>query len=307
VIVLGNEKGGVGKSTIAMHVAIALSNLGQRVATIDLDLRQKSLTHYVENRCQWARHCRVELATPTHFCVPRGCTQNLEDNEAIEFTGFVDALTSVEDSHDFIVIDTAGSDGHLTRLAHSMANTLITPINDSFIDFDVLASVDPAGYAITGESHYAHLVREARQQRRLADGIQLDWLVVRNRVSTLDGRTNERVLAGLEELGQRVGFRSGEGLAERLVYREFFPRGLTVVDEVAESTHGVSPNMSHAAARAELMRLMGELKLNFDERQQRRAAAHAEWVASREVPMEVHEIIADQCPDSEVRKHAPHL
>ena len=99
VIVLGNEKGGVGKSTIAMHLAIALSNLGQRVATIDLDLRQKSLTHYVENRRQWARHCRVELATPTHFCVPRGCTQNLEDNEAIEFTGFVDALTSVEDSH----------------------------------------------------------------------------------------------------------------------------------------------------------------------------------------------------------------
>jgi chromosome partitioning protein len=293
VIVLGNEKGGVGKSTIAMHVAIALLSLGQRVATLDLDLRQKSLTHYVENRRQWARHCRIELSTPSHFCIPRGCTQSLDDNEAIEFTGFVDALTAIEDTHDFIVIDTAGSDSHLTRLAHSMANTLITPLNDSFVDFDVLASIDPVGYAITGESHYAGLVREARQQRRLADGIQMDWLVIRNRLSTLDTRMNERVLTGLAQLATRLGFRTGEGLAERLVYREFFPRGLTVVDDVTESTHGVPANVSHSAARAELMDLIQELKLPLDERRQSRVAAHAEWAASRQAPIEMHEIIAE--------------
>ena len=54
VIVIGNEKGGTGKSTVSMHLAIALLNMGQRVATIDLDSRQKSLTHYVENRRAWA-------------------------------------------------------------------------------------------------------------------------------------------------------------------------------------------------------------------------------------------------------------
>jgi chromosome partitioning protein len=293
VIVLGNEKGGVGKSTIAMHAAIALLHLGQRVATLDLDLRQKSLTHYVDNRGHWARQSRTQLSMPSHFCIPRGCTQNLEDNEAIEFTGFVDALTAVEDDHDFIVIDTAGSDSHLTRLAHSMANTLITPLNDSFLDFDVLASVDPATYAVTGESHYARIVREARQQRRLADGIQMDWIVLRNRISTLDSHSNERMDAGLEELGQRLGFRSGTGLAERPVYREFFPRGLTVADEVAESTHGVRPNFSHGAARDELMNLLGELKLPLDERGQRRAAAQAEWTASGQGPIEVHDILAE--------------
>ncbi len=100
----------------------------------------------------------------------RGTAQKLDDNEAIEFTGFVDALSAVEHAHDFIVVDTAGSDNHMTRLAHSMADTLITPLNDSFVDFAVLGTVDPASYCVSGESHYARLVREARQQRRLVDG-----------------------------------------------------------------------------------------------------------------------------------------
>ena len=120
VIVMGNEKGGAGKSTIAMHVAVGLMNFGQRVATIDLDLRQKTLTHYVENRRVWAKHSGSSLGIPTHFCVARGSTQNLEDNETIEFAGFVDALTAVEQGHDFIVVDTAGSDNHLTRLARPL-------------------------------------------------------------------------------------------------------------------------------------------------------------------------------------------
>jgi chromosome partitioning protein len=143
VVVLGNEKGGAGKSTLAMHVAVALMNFGQRVATIDLDLRQKSFTQYIENRRVWAKHAGCALALPEHYCVARGLTQRLDDNEAIEFTGFVDALTAVEQTHDFIVVDTAGSDTHLTRLAHSMADTLITPLNDSFVDFAVLGTIDP--------------------------------------------------------------------------------------------------------------------------------------------------------------------
>src|SRR5437868_6664690 len=121
VLVLGNEKGGVGKSTIAMHLAVALLSFGQRVATIDLDLRQKSLTHYIENRRLWANQSGSDLAVPTHFSVPRGSSQNPAENEALEFTGFVDALIAVEQNHQFIVVDTAGFDNHLTRLAHSMA------------------------------------------------------------------------------------------------------------------------------------------------------------------------------------------
>ena len=292
VIVLGNEKGGAGKSTIAMHVAIALLNFGQRVATIDLDLRQKTLTHYVENRRTWAKQSARHLAVPSHCCVARGTTANPEDNENIEFSGFVDALTAVEQDHDFIVVDTAGSDNHLTRLAHSLANILITPLNDSFVDFDVLATVDPATFAVTGESHYARMVRESRQQRRLADDVQMDWVVVRNRLSSLDSRNKQRIIQGLSELATRLGFRSADALAERVVYREFFPRGLTALDNLDEKTLGTRPNLSHLTARHELLCLLDTLRLPFDERARRRAAAQAEWVARREEPLELHDLIA---------------
>jgi chromosome partitioning protein len=292
VVVLGNEKGGTGKSTIAMHLAIALINLGQRVATIDLDVRQKTLTHYIENRRQWARQCPCRLAAPTHFCVARGVTQNQESNESFEFTGFVDALTAAEQEHDFIVVDTAGSDHHLTRLAHSMANILVTPLNDSFVDFDVLGTIDPLTYAVTGESHYAGLVRESRQQRRLVDGVRMDWVVVRNRLTVADTRNKARIVNGLSELATRLGFRTGDALAERVVYRELFPRGLTALDDLDEKTLGTRPNMSHLAARRELVILLDTLKLPLDERARAHAAAQAEWIAVRDTPLELHDVLA---------------
>src|SRR5579864_1693895 len=108
VIVLGNEKGGSGKSTTAMHVAVALLQAGQRVATIDLDSRQKTFTHYVENRRDWARRCGGLLKAPTHFCISSGSTRRLDENEAIEFTRFADALASIDRAYDFLVIDTPG-------------------------------------------------------------------------------------------------------------------------------------------------------------------------------------------------------
>ena len=293
VVVLGNEKGGAGKSTIAMHIAVALMSFGQRVATIDLDLRQRSLTHYIDNRRNWAQHSGSALSLPIHYCVPRGSTQKLDDNEAIEFTGFVDALTAVEQTNDFIVIDTAGSDSHLTRLAHSMADTLITPLNDSFVDFAVLGTVDPATYAVTGESHYGKMVREARQQRRLVNGVLMDWVVLRNRLSMLDSRNNRRVVQVLGELSARLGFRSTDALAERVIYREFFPRGLTALDDLDEKTLGTRPGLAHATARQELMVLMQTLKLPLNERGQQKAAALAEWMAARVKPLELDDVVAE--------------
>jgi chromosome partitioning protein len=291
VVVLGNEKGGSGKSTTAMHVAVALMNLGQRVATIDLDSRQKSFTHYIENRRAWAKRARLKLKIPIHFCVARGSTLKLDENEAIEFAGFAEAVSSVEDSHDFVVVDTPGTDAYLMRLAHSMADTLITPLNDSFVDFDVLGTVDPTTFAVTGESHYSEMVREARRQRRLIDGVHMDWIVVRNRLSMLGSRNKRLVGEGLNELGARLGFRCADGLAERVIYREFFPRGLTALDALDEATLGTKPNLAHVTARQEVMSLIEALKLPLDERGQRRAAARAEWFSSQAQPLEVHELL----------------
>jgi chromosome partitioning protein len=289
--VLGNEKGGSGKSTIAMHVAVALLKAGQRVATIDLDSRQQSFTHYVENRRNWARRARLNLEVPVHYCVASGTGPKVDENEVAEFSAFAETIAIVEHNHDFVVIDTPGSDSYLMRLAHSMADTLITPLNDSFIDFDMLGTVDPSTYALTGTSLYSELVREARRQRRLVDQETMDWVAVRNRLSTLGSRNKRLLGEGLNELGRQLGFRCAEGFAERVIYREFFPRGLTALDDLDEPTLGTRPNMSHVTARQEVHALLGNLKLPLDERGRRRAAARSEWFSVVDKPLEVHDVV----------------
>jgi chromosome partitioning protein len=291
VIVLGNEKGGSGKSTTALHIAVALMKSGQRVATIDLDSRQKSFTHYVENRRDWGKRANIKLEVPSHYCIARGTSIKLDENEAIEFAGFAEAVTIVEKSHDFIVVDTPGTDNYLMRLAHSMADTLVTPLNDSFLDFDVLGTIDPTTFAVTGQSQYAEMVAETRRHRRLIDGALPDWIVVRNRLSMLGSRNRRLVGEGLNELALRLGFRFTDGFAERVIYREFFPRGLTALDDLDENTLGTRPNMSHVTAREEVMQLLGQLKLPLDERGQKRAAARAEWRSVATQPLEVHDLL----------------
>ena len=291
VVVLGNEKGGSGKSTTALHIAVALLKAGQRVATIDLDSRQQSFTHYIENRRAWAARARVNLEMPTHYCVARADGNSVEANEAQEFANFSKAISAIEHSHDVVVVDTPGNDTYLMRLAHSMADTLVTPLNDSFVDFDVLATLDPTNFTVTGESHYAEMVREARRQRRLVDGRLTDWIVVRNRLATLGSRNKRLVGEGIAELAKRMGFRSVDGFAERVVYREFFPRGLTALDDLDEATLGTRPNMSHLTAREEVITLLNSLRLPMSENGKRRAAARAEWYSVMDQPLQVHDVI----------------
>ena len=291
VIVLGNEKGGSGKSTLALHIAVALLKAGQRVATIDLDCRQRSFTRYIANRQAWSQHARLDLELPDHCCLTLGKTMQVADNEADEFQQFADAVAAVEHDHDFIVIDTPGSDSYLMRLAHSMADTLVTPINDSFLDFDVLGGVDPTTFEVTGTSHYAEMVIDARRRRRQLDGSDTDWIVVRNRLSTIGSRNNQMVAAGLKELAMRIGFRPLDGFAERVVYREFFPRGLTALDNLDAATLGTRPSMGHVTAREEVTDLLRRLKLPLDERGRRRAANRAEWFAQAGTPLELHDIV----------------
>jgi len=292
VVVLGNEKGGSGKSTVAMHVAVALMKAGQKVATVDLDSRQQSFTHYIHNRAAWAKRKGLDLELPTHHHIPRTEGPQVVDNEVAEFSAFARALEALEHSHDFVVVDTPGTDSYLMRLAHSMADTLITPLNDSFVDFDVLGTVDPATFAVTGTSHFAEMVREARRQRRVVDHATTDWIVVRNRLSMLGSRNKRLVGEGLRELSLRLGFRCIDGFAERVIFREFYPRGLTALDDLDEQTLGTRPSMSHVTARQEVEELLTALRLPFDERGLQRAAARAEWFAAAQQPLEMHDIVS---------------
>ena len=262
VIVVGNEKGGSGKSTVAMHVSIALLKLGHRVATLDLDTRQKSFTTYVENRRTWAEKSRNgrdnrALGMPDHFAIEHGS----ESAEAAGCTALADKIDGLAETYDFIVIDTPGRDGSLARLAHSMADTLVTPLNDSFVDFDLLGSVDPETFAVSGINHYAQMVDDIRKQRQMIDGRPIDWIVLRNRLSMTSTRNKRLVGQALTQLSQMLDFRCIDGFAERMIFREFFPRGLTALDDLNEATLGTRPTMSHVTARQEVAALINAMAL----------------------------------------------
>src|SRR5260370_409578 len=167
-----------------------------------------SLTGYINVRSAWARRTGLDLELPVYCCIKRGETMQIADNETSEFRQFMDAVSAIERKFDFIVIDTPGSDSYLMRLAHSMADTLVTPINDSFLDFDVLGTVDPLTYSVTGESHYAEVVRDIRRKRRRLDGASSDWIVVRNRLSMIGSRNKQLLVDGLHEMSFRLGCRS---------------------------------------------------------------------------------------------------
>jgi chromosome partitioning protein len=292
VIVVGNEKGGSGKSTVAMHIAIALTKSGQNAATIDLDTRQKSFTRYVENRRAWARQATRKLDIPEHFCFGN-LNYPSADEEAAGCKALEDTVDTLADRYGVVVIDTPGQDSYLARHAHSLSDILITPLNDSFVDFDVLGTIDPISFEVAGVSHYADMVREARRQRRLVDGGLTDWVVVRNRLSTLGSRNRRLVGEGVDSLAKQLGFRTVDGFAERVVYREFFPRGLTALDDLNEDTLGLRPTSSHVTARDEIKILIDSLRLPIDERGKRRAAARAEWIAAAAKPLDTHDLLAD--------------
>src|SRR6266404_5165801 len=286
VIVVGNEKGGSGKTTIAIHIAVALMKCGQRLATIDLDSRQRTLTHYIENRRASARRYNLDLELPTHLAIARAESARVDDNEATEFVDFDQAIAAIEHRHDFVVIDTPPHDSYLMRLAHSITDTLITPLNDSFLDLDVLAKVDPVTFAVTGISHYAALVRETRRHRRPVDGALIDWVVVRNRISPQRSSTAPVLCSCLQDLALDIGFRAATGYHERPIYRDLFPRGLTALAELCETMPGIDGEAAHLPARGEVEGLLEALKLPINDRGRRRAALRAEWFASHDSPLD---------------------
>ena len=259
VIVVANEKGGSGKSTLSIHLSVALLKAGYRVATIDLDIRQRTLTRFFENRASWGRSAPWKVELPKHFAPDRAESPNREDNETAEFAVFAEAIGEVEHDYEFVVIDTPASDSYLMRLAHSLADTLISPMNDSFIDMDVLSRVHHDRNERGKVAQYAEIVIEARRKRRLVDNGLIDWVLVRNRVASLQSNNARQVDQTLRRLAAELRFRVAEGLHDRVIFRELFPLGLTALDQLEEAHHTLTP--SQQSARREIDTLLQELRL----------------------------------------------
>lgn len=262
VIAVGNEKGGTGKSTTAMHVAAGFMASGFKTGTIDLDARQGTLSRYVENRQNYCARTQSVLPMPQHQAVPISEAETVSDAKAEESQGFEAALAALSDC-DVIVIDTPGRDSHFGRLAVVAADQLITPINDSFIDLDVLGVVDPETLAILHPSKYAETVFQQKIVRagKLTANRTFDWVVIRNRMSQLESKNRRAMDKALETLADRVGFRVAPGFSERVIFRELFLDGLTLLD-LRGSEAKVRMNLSHVAARNELRALLAALGLN---------------------------------------------
>ena len=259
IIVVGNEKGGSGKSTTCMHVATALARMGHRVGALDLDLRQKSFARYIENRRAFLAREGLTLATPDYRDLPPVDEDTLPKCENPFDQRLSAAVSELEPVSDFIIIDCPGSHTRLSQVAHSLADTLISPLNDSFIDFDLLARIDPETGKVKGPSIYAEMVWQARQLRAQAGLKPIDWIVVRNRLGAQQMHNKKKVGAALEDLSKRIGFRVAPGFSERVIFRELFPRGLTLLD--LKDTGVEQLNLSNIAARQELRDLIAALNL----------------------------------------------
>ncbi|CAA7625222.1 division plane positioning ATPase MipZ [Magnetospirillum sp. UT-4] len=260
VVVIGNEKGGCGKTTVAMHLAVGLLRMGFRVGCIDLDHRQQSLGRYFANRRAWVERSGVDLPMPRMVVLGPSAADMKSLAIAEERDSLDAALTDLNGNCDFVVVDCPGSDVPLARHAHTYADTLITPINDSLLDLDVLGQLDPVTWELKRAGVYAHLVWELRQERRRTHKAGIDWVVTRSRLSALSDRNKQKMAEILPEMRKVLGFRLSEGFGERVIYRYLFLWGLTVLD-VDQAGIEMARTKSHAAARDEVVALLANLWL----------------------------------------------
>lgn len=260
VVVIGNEKGGCGKTTVAMHLAVGLLRIGFKVGCIDLDHRQQSLGRYCANRQGWVDRAKVPLPMPRMAVVSASQHELRSQAIAEDKASFDAALAELGHDSDFILIDCPGSDVPLSRYAHTYADTLITPINDSLLDLDLLGQLDPIKWELKRAGVYARLVWELRQERRRLHKSGIDWVVTRSRLSALTDRNKQKMAEILPQMSKVLGFRLSDGFGERVIYRYLFLWGLTVLD-LAQSGIDIERTKSHNAARGEVVALLANLWL----------------------------------------------
>jgi len=290
VIVIGNQKGGSGKSTFAMHIIVALLRAGKHVACFDLDLNQQTLTRYLANRREWDRKHGRKLELPDYYAVKErdayGTARSLKqfiaqlrkdgrdkgdfiDSSSLSHNAdlrqFISQLKEIgrADTHDFVVIDTPSGVQHLSLIAHGMADTLITPINDSFFDLDVLVAMETSDVE-PQLSAYANMVWRALEARSKVSGGATDWVIVRNRLEPVESNNQRQITLVLDVVQRKLGFRIARGLLERPAYREFFAAGLTVFDFVEGSGTSAESGQANSLARVEVENLIREIGLIED-------------------------------------------
>lgn len=260
VFVVGNTKGGAGKTTCCMHLIAGLMDANLRVGSIDTDVHQCSLTTYIANRKNYnAKQSQNKLTIPNHFLITAHSVDT-DLSRAAQQEELSSVVNNLQSKTDVIVIDTPASICALSALAHSYADVIITPINDSFLDVDLLAKVDPDSLQIKGLSTYSEMVWKQKLVKAQRDGGQIEWVVLRNRLSNIDAKNKRAVAEVVEAISKRVKCKIAPGFSERVIFRELFLQGITLVDlNSVEEKQQLT--MSHIAAKQELRSLLSFLKI----------------------------------------------
>ncbi|GHT88409.1 ATPase [Alphaproteobacteria bacterium] len=257
IIVFGNQKGGTGKSTLAMHLVVSLLFKNYRVATVDVDARQGTFSRYIENR-EGSKKNAPEILMPDHTALFESGLDSASASEKENFERISELLGSLTD-YDFVVIDTPGNDNSLSRIAHSFSDVIITPMNESFIDLDLLVRIRELDANDLKPSIYAEMVWNQKKERAIRDKMSIDWIVLINRMSSMMSKNRQALEKVLGALSKRIGFRSATGFKERVIFRELFLSGLTLLDK---NIAGAQTSLSHIAARHELNDLLKSLNIS---------------------------------------------
>ncbi|MGD9638503.1 MAG: division plane positioning ATPase MipZ [Alphaproteobacteria bacterium] len=270
IVVVGNEKGGTGKSTISMHLIVSLLRSGLKVGSIDLDGKQRTLTHYIQNRVSFVEKSGVNLPIPEHIVLkPSEYNDEIsckKDEQLLE-----EEIKNLAETCDVIIIDVAGSDNHLFRAGHRYADTLITPINDSLLDLDVIAKINPDTLEMTSPSHYAEKVWQAKKER-VAKGLKtLNWFVIRNRLFHVESKNKKQMEKLLKNLSKRLGFSWIAGMGERVIFRELFLKGLTISD-IRDKGININLSISNVAARQEIRNITDTIFMCINEQLKKSAS-----------------------------------
>lgn len=263
IIVIGNEKGGAGKTTTSMHLVTSLLHLGFKVSSIDVDCRQKSLSRYIENRINYSKKHNLDLKVSRHFALDEAVEAEVPKNKEKDRQSLRDIIEQElhpDNNCDFLVIDTPGSNTHFSNYAHSLADTIITPINDSFLDLDVIAQIEADSLKIIRPSFYAQAIWEQKMEKAKASRGEINWIVIRNRLSSIEAKNKQKMGEALTSLAARLGFKVAQGFNERVIYRELFLHGLTLLD-IKPGISNITLNVSHIAAKQELNNLLRQINL----------------------------------------------
>jgi chromosome partitioning protein len=249
IITVANEKGGVGKSTLAFHLAVALADTGHKVLAVDLDRRQQSLSRALTARNGTAKRLGVRLPLPRHLLLQQPSGAQL-----------CQELSRAGWDCDYVVIDAPGHDSPIARRAIAMADKLISPVNSSFVDLELFGRFHPVTHKLTGPGCFSAMVSELRQARAEAGMAALDWLVMLNRKRRETSHNQDRIESALRRLAQRMDFRLGAGLYERVAYRDLVLLGLTQLD-----LHRI-PQLAKtkSLATGEVMQLLDDLGIELD-------------------------------------------